>query len=144
MSQRFNVVKKGYDTGEVDRYIESLYAKIKTYEEKDKAINNAIISAQQAADSIIINAKNQGKVIKENTAKQLNDIATSISTQRQMVADFANAYFSVASRYLKPMDNADFKAINEKINALESYLTDFSDEISEDLEIQKRAPQDEE
>jgi DivIVA domain-containing protein len=140
MSERFNIVKRGYDPAEVDQYISSLQARIREYEEKDKAINNALVSAQQAADGIIVNAKNQGRVIKENTAKQLNDIAMSISTQRQMLADFANAYFSVVSRYLKPMDNAEFKAINEKINALESYLTDFSDEISEDLEIGKRAP----
>ena len=142
MSERFNLVKRGYDTEAVDRYIATLEAQVEAYREKDKAINNAIISAQQAADGIIVNAKNQSRAIRENTVKQLSDISLSVNTQRQMLADFATEYESVISRYLKPTDNAEFKAIADKINSLESYLADFSDEVSEDLEFDKKAATD--
>jgi len=140
MSERFVLVKRGYDTEAVERYVASLESQIDGYREKDRAINNAIVSAQQAADSIITNAKNQGRIIRENSVKQLTDIALSINTQKQLLEDFVNEYNSVVSKYLKLTDNEDFKAIAAKINALENYLADFSDEITEDLEIETRAP----
>jgi len=139
MSERFVLVKRGYDTEAVERYIATLEAQIDSYREKDKAINNAIVSAQQAADSIVVNAKNQGRTIRENTIKQLTDIALSIGTQKQLLEDFQNEYNTIVSKYLKLTDNEDFKAISAKIDALESYLADFSDEVTEDLEIENRA-----
>ena len=140
MSDRFNMVKKGYDPEAVDRYIATLEAQIETYREKDKAINNAIISAQQAADNIILNARNQSRVIRENTVKQMGDISLSVNAQRQMLSEFEREYIAVVSKYLRPTDNEDFVAIGSKIDALESYLADFSDEVSEDLELEKRGP----
>ncbi|MCL2752564.1 MAG: DivIVA domain-containing protein [Defluviitaleaceae bacterium] len=138
MSERFVLVKRGYDTEAVDYYVTALETQIDNYREKDRAINNAIVSAQQAADSIILNAKNQGRIIRENTVKQLTDIALSVGTQKQLLEDFVNEYNNVVSKYLKLTDNEDFKVIAEKINALESYLSDFSDEVVEDLEIESR------
>ena len=144
MSERFVLVKRGYDTNAVDRYIAALEAQVDGYREKDKAINNAIISAQQAADGIILNAKQQGRVIRENTIKQLADITLSVGTQKQLLEDFASEYNYVASKYLKLTDNEDFKAIADKISALENYLADFSDEVVEDLEIESRTAQTDE
>jgi len=138
MSERFVLVKRGYDTEAVDRYVAVLEAQIDSYRQKDRAINNAIVSAQQAADGIIVNAKNQGRIIRENTVKQLGDITLSINTQKQLLEDFVNEYNYVATKYLKLVDNEDFKAVVSKINALESYLADFSDEVVEDLEIENR------
>ncbi|MDR2167264.1 MAG: DivIVA domain-containing protein [Clostridiales bacterium] len=138
MAERFELVKKGYEPDAVDRYIAALEAQVASYRGKDKAITNAIISAQQAADTIITNAKSQARLIRENTAKQLGDITLSLNTQRSMLSDFASEYGMVVSKYLRVVDNSDFMGITEKIDALESYLSDFSDEVAEDLEIEKR------
>jgi len=141
MSQRFELVKRGYDPEPVDRYIQSLETQIAQYRAKDKAINSAIISAQEHADTIIANSKKQGRLIRENTAKQLQDIFESIDTQRGLMADFAAEYDTIVSKYLKAVDNEDFKALSTKIDRLENYLENFVDEISEDLEIEKRLPE---
>ncbi len=50
----FTINKKGgYETFEVDAYINSLEQQIKEYENKASAINKAIISAQMASDKMI-------------------------------------------------------------------------------------------
>ena len=139
MSGRFNLVKKGYDTEAVDRYISTLEAQIEMYREKDKAINNAIVSAQKAADDIILNAKKQSRTIRENTAKQMLDISLSANNQRRLLTDFAAEYSMVAAKYLKVVDNSDFDTLSKKIDTLEEYLTNFSEELAEDLETDKRA-----
>jgi len=143
MSGRFELVKKGYDPNGVDNYIAGLEAQIAGYKSKDKAITNAIISAQQHADTIIANAKNQSRIIRENTAKQLSDIFDSINYQRKILADFEYEYGMVIQKYLKVVDHDDFRAVKLKVDHLETYLADFADEVTEDLEMDKRTPQDE-
>ena len=140
MSDRFNRVKKnGYDPAEVDQFIQELEAQIKIYKEKDATIHQAIISAQTAADNIVKNAKNQGRTIRENIAKQLEDVSLSISTQKLMLFNFVKEYNAVMAKYLRVVDNEDFQEISEKIDAMEAYLRDFSQEVHEDLQIERRA-----
>jgi len=142
MSQRFELVKRGYDPETVDKYVQSLEVQIAQYRAKDKAINNAIVSAQEHADTIILNSKKQGRLIRENTAKQLQDIFESINEQRRFLADFSNDYEKMVATYLKALDNEDFRSLNAKIDRLEAYLGNFVDEVSEDLEIERRMPDD--
>jgi len=140
MTGRFNYVRKGgYDPAEVEHYVGELEAQLKLYKDKDAAINQAIISAQAAADNIILNAKNQGRTIRENVAKQLEDVSLSIATQRSMLNNFVDAYNAVIAKYLRVVDNEDFKTVSDKIDTLEAYLRDFSQEVHEDLQIEKKA-----
>jgi len=141
MSGRFNIVKKGYDPTEVEYHIASLEAQLKTYREKDAIINQAIISAQAAADSIVINAKNQGRTIREDIAKQLEDVSLSVTTTRLLMNNFISEYNTIVSKYLKVIDNDDFKSISEKVDSMEAYLKDFTQEVNEDMQMQERAKQ---
>ena len=141
MSGRFNIVKKGYNPVEVDQYIASLEAQLKSYRDKDATINQAIISAQAAADNIVLNAKNQGRTIRQDIAKQLEDVSLSVSTTRLLLFDFVKEYNAVLSKYLRVIDNEDFKGISEKVDSMEAYLRDFSQEVHEDLQIEQRAKQ---
>jgi len=138
MSGRFNLVKKGYDTEAVDRYISTLESQLDMYREKEKAINNAIVNAQRAADDIVFNAKKQSRVIRENASKQMMDISLSANKQRNLLTGFASEYSMVAAKYLKVVDNSDFDELSKKIDDLEEYLTTFSEELSEDLEADRR------
>lgn len=135
MPDKFNSVKKGYDPAAVDLYIEELENELKRYKEKDDVIRNAIISAQQAADNIILNAKNQGRTIKENSAKQLEDICLALNAQKQILKNFTEEYQAIMTKYLSPVNNADFNTLNLKIEQMEKYLKNFSDEITEDLAV---------
>jgi len=140
MPDRFVVVKKGgYDPVAVDQYMDKLEMELRSHREKGATINHAIVSAQQAADNIVLNAKNQGRLIKESTAKQLEDISTSINSQRQLLNDFVREYNNIIAKYLKVMDSQDFKLVSGKIDALEAFLHSFSEEVHEDLEIEKKS-----
>ena len=142
MSERFSRVKKnGYDPAEVDQYVKEVEAQLRMYKERDATIHQAIISAQAAADNIIRNAKNQGRTIREDIAKQLEDVSLSVATQKKMLFDFVKEYEMVVSRYLRIVDHEDFKGISEKVDAMEAYLRDFSQEVHEDLQIEKRMSQ---
>lgn len=135
----FNHVKKGYSPAEVEDYIRRLETELKVYKDKDATIHQAIISAQVAADNIVRNAKNQGRVIRENIAKQLDDVSLSIAAQKQMLANFVEDYNLMISKYLKVVDNEDFKNISEKVDSMAAYLQNFREEIDEDLEMEKKA-----
>ena len=137
MTGKFSLVKRGYNTDEVDNYIAGLEKELAHHRENDLVIKNAILNAQKAAENIIQNAKNQSRIVRETAAKQLDDIVLSVNKQKEMLADFADEYTAVVSKYLKPVDNNDFRTLAEKINALDLYLKDFSDEITEDLHIAK-------
>ena len=119
---RFNIVKKGYDTTEVDEYIASLEEVVKSYKEKDTAIKNALISAELAADNIILNAKNRSVEMKDNSVRQLKDIAQSISTQKELLSDFQKEYEVFMQKYLQQVVQTDVKAVRDKIDALEVFL----------------------
>ncbi|MCL2397299.1 MAG: DivIVA domain-containing protein [Defluviitaleaceae bacterium] len=139
MPDKFGYVKRGYDPAAVDARIEKLEAEIKAMKDRETIINTAIVSAQQASVDIVKNAKNQGRIIRENTAKQLEDIATSVDSQRQLLGDFTREYNAVAEKYLKFADSDEFKAAFKKIDELESMLRNYSEEVTEDLEIEKKA-----
>jgi len=139
MPDKFIYVKKGYDPEAVDRYIDALEIELKNYRDKNTTINHAIVSAQQAADTIIKNAKNQGRAMRASTAKQLEDLTHALASKRQWVADFVNEYNAVVVKYLRATESDDFKIINEKIDGLDSFLRSFSEEINEDLEIENKS-----
>jgi len=134
MSYKFNIVKKGYETSEVDARFADMEAELKRYIDKNSAINNAIINAQIAADNIIQNAKNQARIIKENSVRQLLDITNSIASQRQLLRGFSDEYNAMLDRYLRPVSDSDTTLVAKKIDALEAYLKGFSDELADELD----------
>ena len=138
MPNRFEYVKKGYDPEAVDRYIDMMELELRSYKEKSNAINQAIVSAQQASEGIIQNAKNQGRVIRANTAKQLEDVLISLATPRQWVTEFKEEYNNLVEKYLKTPNNKELNEITSKIDTLEAFLRSFSEEVNEDLEIEKQ------
>jgi len=142
MSGRFNYVRKGgYDPAEVEHYISELENQLKFYKDKDATINQAIISAQSAAESIVQNAKNQGRAIRESVAKQLEDVSLSISSQKAMLSNFISDYNAVLAKYLRVIEDEDFREMANKIDTIEAFLRDFSQEVHEDLQIEKRLQQ---
>ena len=126
MANEFNYVKRGYDPAEVDAYIETMEAVIKSYKEKDTAIKNAILNAQIAADSIILNAKNQAKEIRSSALAQIADIRGSIAMQQEMLKAFQDEYNQMLGKYLHTVSNNDIGSVKSKINILEDYLEKFT------------------
>ncbi len=122
MSERFTMVKRGYDPTEVDNYIETLEQVIKSYKDKDNTIKNAIISAQMAADNIIKNAHAQADEIRRATSSQISTLLRSIDGQRMLVKEFEQDYNRMLEKYVKNIDSGDISLINQRINELEVSL----------------------
>ncbi|MCL2352248.1 MAG: DivIVA domain-containing protein [Firmicutes bacterium] len=122
MPDRFMHVKRGYDPEEVDKYIDSLEAVIKSYKEKDSAIKNAILSAQIAADNIVKNAGIQVADSKAKTLAQVRTIADSVGAQRAKVLEFQREYNVILEKYVHKFNESDIQAILDKIDAFEKYV----------------------
>jgi len=131
MPDRFMYVKRGYDPQEVDRYIESLEAVIKSYKEKDSAIKNAIISAQMAADNIVKNATIQVSDAKNQTLNQVKSISVSIAAQRAKILEFQQDYNAIIKKYVQNFNDGDIQVLMEKIDSLENYVSKLGYQASE-------------
>ena len=139
MLERFRIVKKGYDPVDVEEHISNLESVIRRYREKDSAINNAIVSAQYAADEIlrkariaeediIKNARNQSVEIKSKSAAHVQSILNLVQTQKSLFKDFAYEYNALAQKYLQSVNDNDFASVTDKFDALERYLNTFTSE----------------
>lgn len=122
MQNNFSIVKKGYNTIEVDEYIEELEKVIRSYKEKDKAIKNAIINAQVAADNIVKNAELEAASIKHNAVAHLANIQNSLVQQKVMLKEFQADYNTLISKYVIDFNDAEYLQTYTKINELEEYL----------------------
>lgn len=122
MEKLFNIVKKGYDQSEVDKYIETLETMIKGYKEKDDSIKNAIINAQVAADNIIKNAEMEAEKIKFRAIKALNEIQTSVAAQKLIVKNFQEEYNRLTNKYLHSIGNDEISNVFSKVSELEEFI----------------------
>ena len=123
MEKLFNIVKRGYDQDEVDNYIMTLEALIKSYKDKDDTIKNAIINAQISADNIIKNAEIEAERIKKRAIRLLSEIQTSIEGQKRIAREFQDDYNRLTTKYLQGISNAELEKVLDKITELEQYVS---------------------
>ncbi|MDR1210072.1 MAG: DivIVA domain-containing protein [Clostridiales bacterium] len=140
MTDRFSYVKRGYDPEETDLYIETLERELKSYKEKDNSIRNAILNAQIAADSIILNAKNESRAIRENALQHVNEIRASVSTQRALLNEFHREYTQLLDKYMHRVRSEDFDVVLKKINELEAFFDRFAEPPKEAAAPPRPAP----
>ena len=107
---------------EVDQYITQLEAVIRSYKEKDSAINNALISAQIMANNIINDANKNAGVMKVGAVTKLDAIIASIAVQKRMVKDFHDDYNRLVSKYLTEFNDSDILNLYSRIHDLEEYM----------------------
>ena len=137
MANKFDYVKKGYDPVSVDIFIEKLEEELNQYKKKDGAINKAIINAQMAANSIIDNAKDQGKAIKANSARQIQDIVVRLSEHKAVLENLNKDYNDLLSKYMRPISESDFADLADKIDISEHFLKDLAIQIEEEMELEE-------
>lgn len=122
MLDKFSYVKKGYDPYEVDAYIEKMEEMLKSYKQKDNAINNAIVSAQIAADNIIREAQLKSSQMMGDTQSKLEQMKNLLAMQKGIVDSFNNDYNELVEKYLSNLDGNDMFKIYSKINSLEEKI----------------------
>lgn len=131
---KFSYVKKGYDPTQVDEYIEKMEEILKSYKQKDNAINNAIISAQVAADNIICEANVKANQMLSQTQEKLEQMQSILTQQKNIIDSFNNDYKALVRKYLSNIDENDMFKMYSKINSLEEKINSLKAKpISEDI-----------
>ena len=116
MINDFPIVKKGYDPYTVETYLTNLQETLKNYQQKDNVINNAIVSAQVAADNIIHEANVKSAKMLADTEAKLEQMQNLLSTQANIIKTFENDYKELVKKYLSNFDANDVLKISSKIN----------------------------
>ena len=122
MDGKFTIVKKGYHTVEVDDYINSLESIIKSYKDKEAAIQNALINAEISAQAIIGKAKNEALVIIKGVNVQVEAVAGSISAQKSVLEAFKEDYIALVMKHLQKMNGEEMTRLTEKLDKIEKAL----------------------
>lgn len=130
MKPNFPIVKKGYDPDAVDAYIAELEKELKGFREREAAINSAIINSQIAADNIVKNANLESASNKIKTVELLDSVNKSLSTQKQLLSSFKSDYEILIKRYLIDLGEAEYNASNEKIDAVNEFVTKLKQEVA--------------
>lgn len=121
--KQFTLVKRGYDTEEVDDYISTLEQVVKSYKDKDNAIKNAIISAQMAADNMIKNAKLQADEYKIQIVAELQKVRKEVETQRVRVQAFQDVYNGLVRKYLTELDGDDISQVFKQLDDVDNLIS---------------------
>ena len=117
--------------------IDSLNKRIDDFKQKEASINNALINSQISADSILLNArnaadnivknaKNEAAITKDAINRLLSDIVVSMLPHRKAMQSFRRDYQELLSEYLKEIDDDEFGAITDRLDALEKYIGELT------------------
>ncbi len=134
MFNDFPIVKKGYDPHTVEAHISLLQKKIESYQQKDNVINNAIVSAQIAADNIIHEAHIKSEKILADTESKLKQMKNLLANQENIIKNFENDYNELVKKYLPNFDGNDVLKIFSKINNIGEKISSlkFPDSLNDD------------
>ncbi|GHU55695.1 hypothetical protein AGMMS49975_17870 [Clostridia bacterium] len=133
MTDKFNIVKKGYDPSAVDNYINDLEAVLKSYKDKDAAIKNAIINASIAADNmkstaaaeasdIVNEARGTADNLRKQAYEQLGELKSILGKQKEAVKKFQSDFALVVSGFLEDSKKHDFQSVYNSIEEIEKLL----------------------
>lgn len=150
MDAKFSIVKKGYDTDEVDQYISELEQLIEQrnqeladYKQKERAINGSLIQAQEMSERIKQEADQQAKKTIEKARTQaaqekaaseqaLRESAEKLLELRHLMKEFKEQLNTLTERYLV---QAKSKDLDEAFSSLDTYLTHLGLKPSEEKPV---------
>ena len=121
----FTIVRRGFDTTEVDSYIAGLENEIEKrdkaiarYREQEDAINRAVIEAQLTADSILKKANEDAARIHSDAASELGAIRAAALKLRSNLAEFQESYNRLLRRYLYTGHCEDMTQIYDRLDSV--------------------------
>lgn len=142
MINDFPIVKKGYDPYTVETYLTNLQETLKNYQQKDNVINNAIVSAQIAADNIIHEANVKSAKMLADTEAKLEQMQNLLASQENIIKNFENDYNKLVKKYLSNFDTNDVLKISSKINDIGEKINSlkFSNSLNDDKDAATTTP----
>lgn len=118
MDEKFDTVKRGYDPGQVDEYIDKLEEVIRGYKDKETSIINAVLNAQSISDSIIKNAEARARQIEINSRRGQEEILATLEDQIKSLRLFQDEYSALVTKYFNPFDSSEIARLLSKMNRL--------------------------
>ena len=140
MSQKFAVIRRGYDPVEVDTYIHELESIVSTrnqelnvYKEKEAAINGSVIEAKQLAEKIVNEAEAKAVSIRkeaeldaekmhQEALDKMQDIRSKVSEMHGKLEEFKKAYNQILQQYLLSVRSKDMTALFEDLESFMNQL----------------------
>lgn len=136
MGTNFSVVRKGYDTAEVDRHISELENIIAYYKERENAITKAAVNAEINADNIIADAKVKAEDIEREARSRLNDIKEKTLEAKEKLEVFQKKYNILIQDYLVTLRSEELVELFDQLDHVADFLTVKKDnQKEEDIEI---------
>ena len=123
--QDFTIVRRGFDTTEVDTYIVNMEneiikrdQKIEEYRSREDAINRAVIEAQLTADNIVRKATEDANKIRQEATEELKDLKEQSIALRNNLIEFQKSYNTLLRRYLYTGHCTDLTQIFDRLDTL--------------------------
>ncbi len=144
----FTIVRKGFDTTEVDSYIVDLENKLEKrerelqeYRAKESAILRSVIDAQLMADNIIAKAKEDASHIRADVTAELGELRKDALRLRTNLTQFQESYNRLLRRYLYAGHCEDMTQIFDRLEKIMGELDMPKEEVPPLPEVQA-SPQD--
>ena len=113
--------------------IDELKKALGYYKNKEASIKNAIVNSQVSAENMMLNAKNaaenivrsaknEAEITKEAVNRLLSDIVVSMHPHRKIMHNFRRDYNALLSKYMREINDNDFKELTDKLDSLEKYI----------------------
>ncbi len=145
----FTIVRKGFDTTEVDSYIvdlentlEKKEKELQEYRSKESAINRSVIDAQIMADSILAKAKEDAAHIRADVTAELGELRKEAMTLRTNLTQFQESYNRLLRRYLYTGHCEDMTQIFDRLEKVMGELGYKEGEVPPLPEVQSEPQED--
>lgn len=143
---KFTVVKKGYDTNEVDGCFAEAEASLAKYREMEEAISNSIISAEIAKARIIRQAEEKAEKIiegaKVEVAEQVEAIRKMLECEKRALEDFCEEYDGIVKTYFTAGAAEITAPLKEKMMMIEYILDEQNKPGEPDVNVEETAEKD--
>ncbi len=124
MQSEFDTVRKGYDKGQVDEYIEYLQNTIEEYAKNENQVKVLIQQAEQKADILIREAEVEASNIIDGAYSKLHSIQDTIKDQRKLLDNFRRDYNRFILKYVNEVNKRDFVYLVKSVDEMENYIED--------------------
>ncbi|MCD8158488.1 MAG: DivIVA domain-containing protein [Clostridiales bacterium] len=123
--RNFKIIRKGYDTFEVDQYIQDLEEQIAEFKETERYINRALINAEIAASDVKTKAETESAEIISQAKAQADKIVGDAKNESdRLLSKTQNQIALIHQREKDKMENLK-QFVQDKIDFLNSFNSDY-------------------
>ena len=130
MNKQFSTMKKGFDTDEVEEYVNKLESDLRKYQKKEASISSALVSASESANKIENDALLKVKEIENDALKKLDLIKEKTLNSKSKLEAFQKKYNAFVQDYLVAIQNHDIVSLFDDLDNLLDNIEKSKDEAA--------------